>query len=294
MKRVLVFGANGLLGSKLIDDFVKNNFEVYGTTREHYLEKRMGVTPITFSVGDSLEKILGFVKPELVVNCIVDKTNQFAGLPTFKNMYMINSEFPRKLSRACSDFGSFLFQISTDAVFRGNRSFYYEFDFRFPKTFYGWTKRWGEVTSDSSLILRLSMVANELNDKSEVNHLSKSIYSAKENMQFVANTSPSWNGVTVSKASELLVKLAIGEVKPVGIRHFYTSEKLSRFDLITALKTHFNRPDIEIFPSNHKENRSALKSIYMDDVIYFWDLLGYKTIPRFEDILKHNSNSRWS
>ena len=76
-KKVFVAGATGVIGRRLCQMLINNNWIVYGTTR--YAEKsnmleKMGVKPVVIDVFDSKElgKILTSIKPHIVFHQLTD------------------------------------------------------------------------------------------------------------------------------------------------------------------------------------------------------------------------------
>jgi len=166
--RVLVFGAGGMLGHKLIQVLSSNN-EVYGTFRGRVLEHpSLGTVPVDrFITGvsaeedESVRRAIETARPDVVINAI----GIIKQLPDSKNVITtltINSIFPHRLAQLSAEFGFRLITISTDCVFAGDRGNYSEEDIPDATDLYGKSKNLGEVSSENCLTLRTSIIGHEL------------------------------------------------------------------------------------------------------------------------------------
>ena len=166
--RVLVFGAGGMLGHKLIQVLSSNN-DVYGTfrggvvehpsldaiTRDHF------ISDISVEDDASVRRAIETARPEVVINAI----GIIKQLPDSKNVITtltINSIFPHRLAQLSAEFGFRLITISTDCVFAGDRGNYSEEDIPDATDLYGKSKNLGEVSSENCLTLRTSIIGHEL------------------------------------------------------------------------------------------------------------------------------------
>ena len=166
--RILIFGAGGMLGHKLIQVLSSNN-EVYGTFRTGVVkhpsldvvsEDRF-ITGIAAEDEASVRRAIGKLRPDVVVNAI----GIIKQLPDSKNVITtltINSIFPHRLAELASEFGFRLITISTDCVFKGDRGNYSENDVSDAVDIYGKSKNLGEVVSDNCLTVRTSIIGHEL------------------------------------------------------------------------------------------------------------------------------------
>jgi dTDP-4-dehydrorhamnose reductase len=166
--RILVFGAGGMLGHKLIQVLGSNN-EVYGTFRGDIVElpsldssqKERFITGVTAEDEASVRRAIETARPDVVINAI----GIIKQLPDSKNVITtltINSIFPHRLAQLSAEFGFRLITISTDCVFAGDRGNYSEKDVPDAVDLYGKSKNLGEVSSDNCLTLRTSIIGHEL------------------------------------------------------------------------------------------------------------------------------------
>lgn len=169
MKRILIIGASGMLGSTLLRYFFKDSkYQTFGTVRSPEALQSLPesiVATVTSGVDigstDSLLKIFSSVRPDIVINCaglvkqLSDANNPLIALP-------INSLFPHRLAEICDLAGARLVHMSTDCVFSGRRGMYLETDVSDAQDLYGVSKRLGEVDYPHAITLRTSIIGHEL------------------------------------------------------------------------------------------------------------------------------------
>ena len=168
--KVLVLGATGMLGNAMLRVLSASP----GCTAEGSARSAAGVrllpeslwpavhTGVDVENPDALARLLGRVRPQVVVNCIglvkqlAEADDPLAALP-------INAMLPHRLSALCALVGARLVHISTDCVFAGSRGGYTEADLPDAQDLYGRSKLLGEVTGDAHAItLRTSIIGHEL------------------------------------------------------------------------------------------------------------------------------------
>ncbi len=167
--KVLILGANGMLGHKLYQVLSSDsNLDVYGTVRGEWDDiKQYGFYKTTKVAnfrntieGDlfDLNELLEVVEPNIIINCIgiIDK-----GVSVF-DMLRVNALFPLQLKLLCINTGAKLIHISTDCVFSGKEGNYTEGWPADAIDAYGKTKWLGEVTGDNVLTIRTSLIGREL------------------------------------------------------------------------------------------------------------------------------------
>ena len=110
---------------------------------------------------DQLIRLMGQVKPDVVINCIGlvkqlgDAKNPLSAIP-------INAVLPHRLAQCCALVGARLVHLSTDCVFSGRKGMYVEGDTPDADDVYGRTKLLGEVDYPEAVTLRTSIIGHEL------------------------------------------------------------------------------------------------------------------------------------
>lgn len=167
--KVLVFGADGMIGSTMIRVIAENNdLQVYGTLRTDtaknyfpaYISDNL-LSGINAENQDTLLKVFEEVNPDVVINCIgVTKHLTCSQDPLIS--ILLNALLPHRLEKICNISGARLIHISTDCVFSGKKGGYTEDDIADANDIYGKTKYLGEVNNTSSITLRTSTIGHEL------------------------------------------------------------------------------------------------------------------------------------
>ncbi|MEP6705428.1 MAG: SDR family oxidoreductase [Acidobacteriota bacterium] len=166
--RILVYGASGMLGHKLMLVLGRDH-EVYGTLREESVrflpdglfDGQNMIAGISVEDPDSIRRAVIESKPDVVINAI----GIIKQLPNSKNVIdtlTVNSIFPHHLSELGNEMGFRLITISTDCVFSGERGNYSESDIPDATDLYGKSKNLGEIVGSNCLTLRTSIIGHEL------------------------------------------------------------------------------------------------------------------------------------
>jgi len=170
--RVLVLGANGMIGSTVLRVLSeKRDWQVYGSVRDGSLKRFFSaeigerlIEGIDVQLPDSLVRILDKTKPNVVVNCAgLTKHKPEAEDPLIS--IPINTLMPHRLAGLCKLVGSRLIHVSTDCVFSGEKGSYSEDDFADARDVYGKSKALGEVDYPHAITLRTSTIGHELQSK---------------------------------------------------------------------------------------------------------------------------------
>ena len=133
--RVLVTGANGQLGTELVDLYgARIGDEVLG----------VDLPDLDITAPDSVASSFSSFAPDVVINCAA-WTAVDAAEENEDSARIVNGDGPRVLAQACREAGAWLVQVSTDYVFSGDAtSPYAEGATPDPQSAYGRTKLAGE------------------------------------------------------------------------------------------------------------------------------------------------------
>ena len=140
MGRILVTGASGLLGSRIVKA-AKGNYEVipsHNTKRLHPNSLKLDITrrKETFSLFKN-------IKPDLTIHTAAE-TNVDKCETRREVAWKTNVKGTRNVAKACSEISAKIVYISTDYVFKGEKGLYTEEDKPSPINYYGITKLEGE------------------------------------------------------------------------------------------------------------------------------------------------------
>ena len=135
MKKILVTGANGMLGQDLTKILRENNFEVVETDVHN-----MDITKIT-----EVEAVIDTHKPDYIVHTAA--YTDVDGAEIYKDKaFLINKTGSENIAKISNNMDIPVFCISTDYVFDGTKNFPYKPDDKVnPISVYGKSKLEGEI-----------------------------------------------------------------------------------------------------------------------------------------------------
>jgi len=270
--RLLIFGANGMLGHKLYQIAKKEGHETFGSMREPFasfaslgvFEKDEIYDKIDVRIESNLKSVFRKCKPEVVVNC--------AGIvkPRVQDpveCIEVNSILPHKLSSLCEPQAK-LVQVSTDCVFSGLKGNYSEGDLPDPVDLYGRSKLLGEPTTTQNCItVRTSMIGRELGTRR--NLLEWFLHQTGEVKGFINSI---FSGPTTPELSRIILRLIQSDLK--GLTHV-SAQPISKFDLLCLIKKHF-RLDISIVAFPGEKIDRSLQSPRLEGLgihVPSWDIM---------------------
>lgn len=165
MKKVVITGANGLLGQTLINMLLKEkeHYEVYGFSRGENRTDRSDFvyTEIDITNKEQLKDELYNVNPDVIVNTAA-MTNVDACESHKEACDALNTDVVANLAKITEDLDAHLVHISTDFIFDGAKGYYKETDTPNPLSHYGLSKLKSEQvienSNTSATILRTILV----------------------------------------------------------------------------------------------------------------------------------------
>lgn len=236
--KILILGSTGMLGSTLIKYFSTKKIEVFGTYRNQikknvfFKNKNLKVENfIAFDLikNNKIVKIIQNIKPDFVINAlgIIKQKKKISK----KEMYFVNSKFPKLLGRLALKKNFKLLHISTDCVFSGRKGMYNESDKIDAKDHYGKSKAKGEIINKNSLTIRTSIIGHEINSKDSLleKFISRKIRVGYGNVYF--------SGFTTLELSKIIYKFFLKKniYKKNKVIHL-ASKRISKLDLLNLLK----------------------------------------------------------
>lgn len=160
--RVLVLGANGLLGSNVVKTAQMRGHDVAGTYHTSNPAFDVPLKSADIRDTDRIREILSEYSPDVAVNCaaLTDVDGCEADLD---KAFAINANAPGEIAAVCSEMDIKFVQVSTDYVFDGSIDEpYSETDDPNPIQVYGESKLAGEQavrgTTAETYIVRLSFL----------------------------------------------------------------------------------------------------------------------------------------
>ncbi len=146
-ERILVTGANGLLGQALVGCLSREPlYDVLATGTDaepRFCHASCGYTPLDVCDKRSLARIFEDFTPTIVINSAA--ITQVDRCETERSRcWDVNASSVEHIARECQTIGTRLIQVSTDFVFDGKAGPYSESDLPNPVNFYGKSKLAGE------------------------------------------------------------------------------------------------------------------------------------------------------
>lgn len=234
--KVIVTGAKGMLGTDLVKELAKTDFEVIAWDYSDF----------DITNKNDMKKLI-LEKPSIVINCAAC-TNVDLAETEKEKCASINIEGVKNLTLTCKECNSILVQISTDYVFDGNKESYDETDIKNPINYYGETKANGEDFIISNLktyyIVRTSWLFGK-NGKNFVDTISKL---AKEKQELKVVDDQKGKPTFTKDLSGALIKL-ISNKMPFGIYHITNSGICSWFEFAKKI-VELNKSNCIVKPCN--------------------------------------------
>lgn len=227
--RLLVTGASGLLGTRLCELAVQNEYEVYSAYSQH---KPIYGTAVHFDVSDgvSVKDTIGRIRPGVVVHAAaltdVDKCEQER-----ESAWRINVVGTENVVKSCRKCGAFLVYVSTDYVFDGEKGMYEESDAAAPINYYGFTKLKAEESvkslADRYCVARASVIfgSNPATGKMNFTLWLIDRLRKKERVEIVTDQ---WNSPTLnSSLAEMILESVEREI--TGTYHVSGATRVDRY-----------------------------------------------------------------
>lgn len=170
--RILILGANGMLGSTLFRVFSSDeNLVTFGTLRDErktrYFDSDLRqnlISNVYMDDDTSLLSAFSIARPDVVINCI-GLIKQRPNASNYIDALSINAVLPHRLAKFCTDLGARFIHFSTDCIFSGKAGKYVEDDLPDAQDLYGRSKFLGEVNYGDAVTFRISIIGHELDSK---------------------------------------------------------------------------------------------------------------------------------
>ena len=234
--KVLVLGANGMLGSAVVRVLNEShNLVVFGTVRDesskHFFNKSIGkrlLTGVRAEQKNSLEQAFNLTQPDVVINCI-GIIKQLDDLSDPLQIIEINAFLPHQLAKLCKLIGSRLIHISTDCIFDGIKGGFKESDSFNAQDLYGVSKYLGEVSYSHSITLRTSIIGHELQSKRSLVE-----WFLSQETQCKGYTRAFFSGLPTIVLAQIIRDIVIPSIELSGVYHV-GSKSISKYNLLKLI-----------------------------------------------------------
>lgn len=235
--RILIFGANGMLGHKVCQVFqpVFDTWATVRSTRESvgclpFIDLSKVIESVEATDFESVRRAVDLAAPEVVLNCVgVVKQLKEAERPS--TAIRINALFPHLLNELCEASGIRLISISTDCVFSGRKGGYTENDQPDAYDLYGRTKLLGEVTGKNSLTLRTSMIGREIERGVGLVEW----FIAQKGRKVQGYRRAIFSGFTTKVLAGIIRDVVLHHPRLTGLYHV-SSDPINKFDLLCLMR----------------------------------------------------------
>lgn len=230
LKKLLILGSSGLLGSSLSRS-LSSNFEIIGTHFTH--RPKTGIESIYLNVAfpGMLEEILENVSPNYVVNCIgatsVEECERFP-----EKAMLLNAIFSHKVAKASKKFGFRFVHISTDHYDSPDYETRDEFMHPIALNSYGYSKLIAERLvlneTPSALILRTNFFG--VSPRGDHSILDFAISSLNNCTPILGYEDVTFTPIGVTQIGKFLASELGGSI--TGVLNLSGSESISKFKFL--------------------------------------------------------------
>lgn len=256
MKRIVVLGGTGMLGSAVVKYFTKRvdidlfySYRNYKATEVFHNRELRADVPKKFKF-DPLVDDLSVIPPcDFVINCI-GTIKPFMYTNIAESIY-INSVFPHKLADFCERDKSKLIHITSDCVFSGKDGNYNEGNLHDALDDYGKSKSLGEPKN--CMVLRTSIIGEEIHKNASLISWVKS----QNGKKVKGFTNHIFQGLTTNHLAECFGKIIDNNLFETGTKHIFSPTPINKFELVKMISDKYNLDlDIEPFETEQKVDRS--------------------------------------
>ncbi|QMW01783.1 SDR family oxidoreductase [Spirosoma foliorum] len=245
MKKILITGANGLLGQKLVALLTKQpNIALTATARgDNRLPFSEGYTYRSMDITDRQQvlDVITEVQPDVVIHGAamtdVDKCEIQKDACWAQNVSAVEY-----IIEACRTVGAFLVHVSTDFIFDGAAGPYDETAEANPISFYGWSKQAGESAVKHSdirwAIARTVLVYGIAHDMSRSNIILW-VKKSLEDGKTIKVVTDQWRSPTLAEDLAMGCYL-IADQEAGGIFNISGKEVLTPYEMAIRTADYFN------------------------------------------------------
>ena len=253
MARVLVTGAGGLLGQKLVKVLAGRGHEVVAVYRVHEPPAAQGVKLVRLDVTDwvRLEDLVLKTRPGTIIHAAAytdvdgcEKDKEWA--------WRVNVAATRSIVRAARVVNAHIVYISTDYVFDGEKGMYRETDTPSPVNYYGLTKLVAEELVRSSELLYTIVRPSAIygiggSKKSFAEYVAEKLAQGEQVKALTDQyVSPTHNELLAEALAEII------ELKPLGTLHV-AGPRMNRYEFAKKIAETLGLPTSLVKPATMEE-----------------------------------------
>jgi dTDP-4-dehydrorhamnose reductase len=248
--KILIIGANGMLGSTLLRYFcAKKKFSVGATVRNTKSLKNL-ITVYNYELFNGinvnsrscLSRVFKEFNPNIVINC-VGLVKQLTDTHHPLEAIMLNSFLPHYLVKLSLKYKARFIHFSTDCVFSGKKGNYAESDLPDPLDLYGRSKLLGEINYSNAITLRTSIIGHEIES---CRSLLNWFLSQSKNIQGYKKVI--FSGLPTYEIARIIHDYILPNRFLNGLYHV-SGDPINKYDLLLLVKNTYGK-NINIIPNN--------------------------------------------
>ena len=238
IKKILVTGSAGLIGTQIVKDLLDNHKQVYSCYNKTKPELGI-ITHLDLTKKDDIVNTMNRIKPDVVIHLGAMTDVELCETET-ELAKKINTDATEILALESEKYNTFFVYMSTDYVFDGKVGMKKENDKTNPINFYGKSKLDGERVfkkiTTPNVIVRTSTPFGIHSKKMSFPIWVKKNLELEKEISVVVNqyTSPSY----VPNISKMIIEIM--ERKITGIIHLAGATKISRYDFAVQISKIIN------------------------------------------------------
>jgi dTDP-4-dehydrorhamnose reductase len=280
MRKVLVLGSTGMLGSAVVEALQQKGHEVVIASRS---------IGIKFdAVNLDTEKLLtaaSLQKGDFVVNCVgltksrIDESSIASRSLAIK----LNVDFPNDLAKAAEKLGFKIIQVATDCVFSGLAGGYSEGSAHDPLDVYGKTKSLGETPSPNVMHLRCSLIGPEIGSSSL---FFEWVRQQPVRAQINGYINHFWNGLSSLAFGKVVSGIIKEDLFKSGVQHLVPSNQVTKDELVRLELAALGRGDVQVTSKGdeHTFDRTLRTNGHNFNEQLFL-AAGYEKIPTIQEMV---------
>ncbi len=238
IKKILVTGSAGLIGTQIVKDLLDNHKQVYSCYNK--TKPKLGIiTHLDLTKKDDIVNTMNRIKPDVVIHLGAMTDVELCETET-ELAKKINTDATEILALESEKYNTFFVYMSTDYVFDGKVGMKKENDEPNPINFYGKSKLDGERVfkkiTTPNVIVRTSTPFGIHSKKTSFPIWVKKNLELEKEISVVVDqyTSPSY----VPNISKMIIEII--ERKITGIIHLAGATKISRYDFAVQISKIIN------------------------------------------------------
>ena len=221
MKKIVILGSTGMLGSMLLEYFSSTNkYEITSSVRNIDFESNNNFLfdPLInymseLPYADYFINAIGTIKPFMSKN--------------MSDSIYLNALFPRDLADECNKKRIKLVHITTDCVFSGKDGNYDEDSEHDALDDYGKSKSLGEP--ENCMVLRTSIIGPEVHKNASL----VSWVQAQGGKDINGFTNHFWNGITTLQYAKVCDQIISNDLYDENLYHIHSPSTVDKFELVS-------------------------------------------------------------